>query len=128
MSKVYQHKITNQKKALEQLLYWANDFSYVAYLNPNHYQQGFPHLLAVSNKKAFSGSDFDSLKKGMDEYQGKLLLGHLNYDLKNDVEQLQSSHNTQVPFPELNFFTPDHLIQITDEYWEIESSDSSLLD
>jgi para-aminobenzoate synthetase component 1 len=42
------------------------------------------------------------------------------------VEQLQSLHNAQVPFPELSFFTPDHLIRITDEYWEIESSDPSL--
>lgn len=127
MNNVYRHKITDQKKALEQLLYWANGFSYVAYLNPNQYKQGFPHLIAVSNQKAFSGTDFNSLKNGMDQYKGKLLLGHLTYDLKNDVEQqLQSLHSAQVSFPELSFFTPDHLIRIKDEYWEIESSDPSL--
>lgn len=126
MSKVYQFPIKDQNAALEQLLYWASGFTHFAYLNPNQYTQGFPHLLAVSQHSAFSGNNFQALKNGMDLHKGKLLLGHLNYDLKNDVEQLYSKHPAKVSFPELHFFSPDHLIRLYDEYWEIESEDPAL--
>lgn len=44
--------------------------------------------------------------------QGKWKLGYLTYDLKNEIEQLQSSHVDGLGWPNLHFFVPKRLIVI----------------
>lgn len=38
------------------------------------------------------------------------IVGHLGYDLKNDIEQLHSNHPDFIGFPPIFFFVPEHLI------------------
>ncbi|MEK7256166.1 MAG: anthranilate synthase component I family protein, partial [Bacteroidota bacterium] len=54
---------------------------------------------------------FEALRKFAEETQD-WLFGYLTYDLKNDVENLTSSHFDGIGFPALHFFQPVYLLEI----------------
>ncbi|MFN3317050.1 MAG: chorismate-binding protein, partial [Raineya sp.] len=92
----------------KQLLAWANSFPYFCFLNPNvwegKYPQGsFPKILAVAHQK-FLFSFLDELLPSK-----KWLFGYLGYDLKNQLENLQSHNPATIEFPESLCFEPLHL-------------------
>ncbi len=51
------------------------------------------------------------------------LFGHLGYDLKNEIEQLSSSHPDPVGFPDLYFFEPSVIIRLSEKEIKIEAGD-----
>jgi para-aminobenzoate synthetase component 1 len=42
---------------------------------------------------------------------GKLLMGHIGYDLKNSFEKLESNHPNSIGFPEMLLFEPEVMLQ-----------------
>lgn len=52
------------------------------------------------------------------------LFGHLGYDLKNEIEQLFSSHPDGIGFPDLFFFEPELLIRLSEYEMVIEARDA----
>jgi len=91
------------------MLSWANQFSIFCFLD-NHNYNLLPHsvecILAVSVKRDFStepGSALSDLQKFIDEKKS-WLFGHLGYDLKNEMENLRSSHENYLHFPHTYFF------------------------
>lgn len=99
----------------EKALSWANQFSHFSYLNPNDFSylfDPFPHLLAAGTKKVidFDGKDsFDSLKKYC-QLNKEWLFGYFSYDLKNEIEALESHHIDRMDFPKIYFYQPEHLL------------------
>ncbi|HIC30431.1 MAG TPA: aminodeoxychorismate synthase component I, partial [Flavobacteriaceae bacterium] len=86
----------------------------VVWLDSNNYQQQFSSFDAVLAVDAFTSLQtdylgaFDQLK----EYQTTTkdwIFGYLSYDLKNDVEPLQSQNFDGLHFPDLYFFQPKKL-------------------
>jgi para-aminobenzoate synthetase component 1 len=51
------------------------------------------------------------------------LFGHLGFDLKNEIENLQSTHSDNIQFPDLFFFQPEILIRLNEKEMIIDSSD-----
>lgn len=107
----------NIEKYKDKLLAWAQQFSEVAWLDSNKYEQrysSFDAILAVDALTAIKTDEenaFDNLK----EYQSVTkdwLFGYLSYDLKNDVEQLSSTNFDGLQFPDLYFFQPKKIITI----------------
>ncbi len=49
------------------------------------------------------------------------LFGHLNYDLKNELENLKSEHPDNIGFPEIFFFEPSVLIRLNEHQIIIEA-------
>lgn len=91
---------------------WAEQYPHVAYYNPNdipYPHHGFEHLLAVSSGLALSLKEADAFTNLRQELQKEhpLLCGFLTYDLKNQIEKLQSQHPDHVAFPLLHFFSPE---------------------
>lgn len=100
-----------------QLLYWAQQFDTAVWLDSNEHteQYGqFDALLAVDELSAIktgASQAFDTLK----HYQSKTkdyLFGYMSYDLKNDIEPLQSANFDALEFPELYFFQPKKIFVI----------------
>ncbi len=99
---------------LSKALQFANQYETFCYLNPNSYENGFNHTLAIKAKRKLESNDpnsFESLKK----FQKKSLLpvfGYFAFDLKNQVELLSSENSNQTGFPLISFFEPEVLIHI----------------
>jgi para-aminobenzoate synthetase component 1 len=101
------------------LLAWANRQETAVFLDNNEYpsieEQGWECLAAVGVTDAVAvntGSARQSLRQLRDRNPGKWLLGYLAYDLKNEVEDLSSSHFDALGWPDLFFFCPETVVGI----------------
>lgn len=68
-------------------------------------------VLAIGSQSSIKTGYKDAFKK-LKNFQNKhrdFLFGHLNYDLKNDIEDLSSSHEDHIGFHDLYFFQPKKL-------------------
>ncbi|WP_448528890.1 anthranilate synthase component I family protein [Raineya sp.] len=92
-----------------EVLAWATKFEYVCLLNPNEWQKknypcgSWQKMLAVSNE-CLSVSFLDE-KLPPNEW----IFGYLGYDLKNQIETLQSQNLDVLAFPESLCFIPQWL-------------------
>lgn len=100
----------------EKVLQWACSYEYCTYFNPNQIKEypfaSFKNFIAVATNNAicFNGvNDFELLDNYLKRNQD-WLIGHLAYDLKNQIEKLNSNHESTVDFGLGCFFVPDHLI------------------
>jgi len=100
------------------MLNWANRFNICCLLDNQQYD--LPHhryecLLAAGAShilSAAAGNAFDQLKHFYNT-QRDWLFGHLGYDLKNELEPLHSRLPDQISFPDLFFFVPEIIVQLT---------------
>lgn len=102
----------------QQALGWANSHSHVAYLDNNQFTNypdpSFECLIAagmLSHLQCDVGNAFKQLR----EYQQQTndwLFGYLGYDLKNEIERLESKLPDGTGFADLHFFQPEHLITL----------------
>jgi para-aminobenzoate synthetase component 1 len=120
---------TFKKKAL----LWANTFDICACLDSNDYpdQYGkFDFLLAVGQTALLNlktGNAFEQLKSFY-ELNKTWIFGLLGYDLKNEIERLESDNNDNLHFPDLFFFVPQHLISVKDKEVIVIKGRAEILD
>ncbi|MES1221052.1 MAG: anthranilate synthase component I family protein [Bacteroidota bacterium] len=107
------------------MLNWAQQFSIFCLLD-NHQYQIEPHtiecMLAAGYKRIISAGDQNSLKALQEFINNKpsWLFGHLNYDLKNEIADLTSSHTDHIRFPDFFFFEPEIIIRLGTNFLTIE--------
>ncbi len=100
----------------EQAIVWANQFRVFCVLDSNNYQHknysGKEWILAVDAIEEISENKnaFDALKKFSKD---KNVFGFLSYDLKNEIEKLESNKVDGLKFPLLYFFKPRYIFEIT---------------
>ena len=100
------------KKAL---LLWADHHVEVVFLDSNNYYQrhsNFEAVLAVDALTAIrtdAHQAFDDLA-AYRQSTNDWIFGYLGYDLKNDVERLESNNFDGLGFPDLYFFQPKKII------------------
>ncbi|WP_395078043.1 anthranilate synthase component I family protein [Flavobacterium sp.] len=119
------HKtILNQNKFKTQLLNWAQQFREIVFLDSNNYPQQYSSYDCILAVDAFTSiktdcyNAFDDLK----QYQSQSrdwLFGYLSYDLKNNIEDLQSNNFDGLHFPDLFFFQPKKLFLLKGNQLEI---------
>lgn len=87
------------------LLEYAKHFSHATILNSNSYEDkyGKYELLA-----AFGAYQFIDSKEGFNKqkFESNWWFGHFQYDLKNQLEKLESKNPSRVNFGDLSFFEP----------------------
>jgi para-aminobenzoate synthetase component I len=110
--------ITDFTIVKQKVLTWANQFGILCFLDNHQYPSGtnsIECILAAGAKSYVScdaGNALNALQQFIDKEQG-WLFGHMNYDLKNETEQLTSSHPDYIKFSDLFFFRPQLLIRLT---------------
>ncbi|MFO7977728.1 MAG: anthranilate synthase component I family protein [Bacteroidales bacterium] len=118
MERVYKTFPASSKafKAQQALRWGGLHFEVCCYLNSNHHtQQNYPaydQLLAIGAAEtmpAGSSDAFEDLKNFSDKHQD-WLFGYLSYDLKNQLEDLDSSNHDGLGFAQIHFFRPVILI------------------
>lgn len=98
------------------VLRWAQQFDEFVWLDSNAHQNSytsFDALLAVDGLTGIS-TDHHNAFEDVKAYQSQVndwIFGYLSYDLKNDVEALESQNFDGLEFPELYFFQPKKIIQ-----------------
>jgi para-aminobenzoate synthetase component 1 len=99
------------------MLSWCNRFNICSFLDNHHYQlPGHSYECLVgcgvtASVQANAGDAFSSLQTFLDQ-QNDWCFGHLGYDLKNETEQLISSHENKIGFADLYFFVPEYVFQL----------------
>jgi para-aminobenzoate synthetase component 1 len=121
---IHKH-ISNPAAFKKQLLVWAQQHREVVFMDSNLYPQeysSFDCLLAVD---AFTSikTDFHNAFEDLKQYQQTTrdwLFGYLTYDLKNDIEELQSANFDGLEFPDLFFFQPKKIFSLKGNQLEIQ--------
>jgi para-aminobenzoate synthetase component I len=102
-----------------QMLSWLNRFNICCFLDNQHYD--LPHQSieclaaagAVHLLKLNAGNAFQELQQFYHQHND-WLFGHLSYDLKNETEGLTSNHFDGIGFPDLCFFVPAIVLQLSE--------------
>jgi para-aminobenzoate synthetase component I len=132
--------ITNFKEIKAKVLSWIQQFSTFCFLD-NHQYQIPPHsmecLLGAGLKRSLrvpaaslqtiNPTALDQLQSFRGQQANSWLFGHLGYDLKNEIEQLSSSHPDPIGFPDLFFFEPEVVIRMTESEMTIEADHPALV-
>lgn len=108
----------------KQLLFWANSYCEVVFLDSNSYPQkysSFDCVLAVDEFTSIK-TDHHNAFEDLKQYQSQTkdwLFGYLSYDLKNDIEDLHSANFDGLDFPDLYFFQPKKLFILNGNQLEL---------
>jgi para-aminobenzoate synthetase component I len=116
------------------LLAWANQFPTAVYLDNNNYPSiglsSWEVLVAVSTEfrgiALPAGRAFEALEQLRAAHPHQWLFGYLGYDLKNEVENLQSNLFDGLGWPDMLFFVPDVVVGIRAQQLEIVHSEIPL--
>lgn len=101
------------------MLNWCNQFNICAFLDNHQYhlpQHSYECLVgcgSVASVQAQAGNALVHLKLFIEQHK-EWCFGHLGYDLKNETEPLQSKHPDRIGFPDLFFFIPKYVIQLSE--------------
>lgn len=117
--------IANPKLFKEQLLSWAQQFREVVFLDSNSYPQQYSSFDCILAVDAFTSlkTDYYNAFEDLKQYQQNTkdwLFGYLSYDLKNDIESLQSNNFDGLNFPDLFFFQPKKVFILKGNELEIQ--------
>lgn len=124
-----QHLPSFKQKALK----WAAAAEVCCILDSNGYTDRyskFDLLIAVGVREeinARSAFKFDELKAFYDQHKA-WMFGLLSYELKNEVEELESHNPDRLGFPGLFFFVPKYLISIKGDDAEVLLGGTEIID
>jgi para-aminobenzoate synthetase component 1 len=109
----------------QQLVAWGQQFREITFLDSNSFFDEFSSFDCVLAVDAFTSikTDYHNAFEDLKQYQQTTkdwLFGYLSYDLKNDVEQLQSNNYDGLDFPDLFFFQPKKVFLLKGNQLEIQ--------
>ena len=108
------------------MLHWVNQFSVCCFLDNNQYD--FP----LHSRECLAGAGLHSSTQDAVNHklphlrdflglQDDWVFGHLSYDLKNEIHNLQSSLEDKTGFAELFFFIPVYVLQLDQKQLQVGS-------
>jgi len=104
----------------QSFVHWAKDYDHFAWLDSNNYKESlgsYQAILAVGAMSEFC-MDYSGAFDGLKSYRNEIndwLFGYLGYDLKNDIEGLESENHDGLGFPDIRFYQPERLVLIQSE-------------
>lgn len=109
----------------QQLVAWGQQFREITFLDSNSFSNEYSSFDCVLAVDAFTSmkTDYHNAFEDLKQYQQTTkdwLFGYLSYDLKNDVEHLQSNNYDGLDFPDLFFFQPKKLFLLKGNQLEIK--------
>jgi len=118
-------QIENPTQFKQQLLAWAQQFREVVFLDSNDYPEHYSSYDCLLAVDAFTSikTDYHNAFEDLKQYQQVTkdwLFGYLSYDLKNNIEPLQSRNFDGLDFPDLFFFQPKKVLLLSGNQLEIQ--------
>ncbi|HEY4876731.1 MAG TPA: anthranilate synthase component I family protein [Puia sp.] len=102
------------------MLNWVNPFNIFCFLDNHQYQSSYHSyecLLAagaIDVLQLNSGDAFKQLREFSDKHSD-WMFGHFGYDLKNEIEDLSSKNEDNIGFPDMFFFIPEIIIELSND-------------
>ncbi|RYU91714.1 anthranilate synthase component I family protein [Mucilaginibacter terrigena] len=123
-------EVTDVALFKQKALAWAAKFDTLCYLDSNSFNDPygkFDTIIAIGAKAELTTNAGDAFAQlsGFKNANSGWITGFLGYDLKNEVENLQSNNTDHLDFPDLYFFAPEILISITGNTVEIIGEQAS---
>ncbi len=118
MRKKLDIKITNIEEFKSKLLIAGKKYKSFVLLDSNNYTQEkisnytyyeFDFLAGIGSVKEINTESFESLSD-FNKQNNDWFFGYLTYDLKNELEDLESKNPDNLFFPKLHFFIPEIVI------------------
>lgn len=111
--------VKNIPELKTQMLNWANRFSICCFMDSNDYKDTYHQydcIVAAGASKVLdvSGDIFTSINNFYSE-NNDWIFGHLGYDLKNKIEELESNHENKIGFPDTFFFIPEIVLILKED-------------
>ena len=113
----------------EKVLNWLQRFDTFCFLD-NHQYQIPPHsqecLVAAGRRASLNvqpGPVLAQLRNFISQHKNSWLFGHINYDLKNELEALSSRHTDPIGYPCVYFFKPSVVLHLNEHELKIEAND-----
>ncbi|MCT4602173.1 MAG: aminodeoxychorismate synthase component I [Marinifilum sp.] len=116
MRKQLTFHISNPCRFKEQLLFWSKKFQYVSILDSHEANQKINSKAEYNTYELVAGIDALQIVEPIQKFFSELTeaikqvndwwFGYFGYDLKNEIEELQSENQDNLEFPEMNFFRP----------------------
>lgn len=109
----------------QQLVEWGQQFREIIFLDSNSFSNEYSSFDCVLAADAFTSikTDYHNAFEDLKQYQQTSkdwLFGYLAYDLKNNVEHLESNNFDGLDFPDLFFFQPKKLFLLKGNQLEIQ--------
>jgi para-aminobenzoate synthetase component I len=118
--------IDDFNKTKQQMLHWVSQFSVCCFLDNNQYD--FPlHSRECLAGAGLHSSTQDSVNHNLSNLREFLglhddwVFGHLSYDLKNEIDNLQSSLQDKTGFSNLFFFIPEYVLLLEEKKLQVGS-------
>ncbi len=125
----YSFSITDSIETKQQMLNWANQFNICCFLDNHQYQSSasvVECMVACGVTAALpSNASLSTLDTFINTHKNKWIFGHLGYDIKNQIENLHSTHPDSIQFPDLFFFVPACILSLKEQTLFIEVYDGS---
>ncbi|MFM6954093.1 MAG: aminodeoxychorismate synthase component I [Sphingobacteriaceae bacterium] len=118
--------LSKPKEFKRKALQWANQFDTACYLDSNEYPANYSKFEAFiaagleEELRASSGTALAQIEAFI-KNQDRIIPGFLSYDLKNELEALESNNPDYLHFPDAYFFKPKHILTISGQEVEIRS-------
>jgi para-aminobenzoate synthetase component 1 len=118
--------LSNLEEFKLKALHWANTFETACYFDSNEYPSKyskFECLIAAGVEDELKANIGNALAQ-IDAFvknQDRIIPGFLSYDLKNELEVLESKNPDYLHFPDAYFFKPHHHLTISRQEVEISS-------
>ena len=99
------------------------DFDSFSELNFQGKTIKFSKVLGLGRHSSFTTSsdvDFDALRLWL-SHKHDLVFGFLSYDLRNELEDLESSNQDLIGFSTIHLVVPEHVLVLTEKGWECYS-------
>lgn len=107
---------------IDRLKVLLDQWDYVYFYNSNGHGPGY---IALANKTGAicRSESIQLLRSWLAEHSSEWVFGYFGYDLKNQLEDLESRNHDSIGMDESFFFVPEVLIRITDD-WEVISGNA----
>jgi len=110
----------------QRMLNWVNQFSICCFMDSHDYADKYHKYdcIAAAGAYKFFSENNDTLSKLKDfckANKNEWIFGHLGYDLKNEIENLQSKHLNKIGFPDIYFFIPEVVLYLNNDKLTIHS-------
>lgn len=107
------------------MLSWSNRFNICSFLDNHQYHSTYQTvecLVAAGAAQSFRAEkNILPQLKDFCSHHSDWLFGHINYELKNEIENLQSAHPEHIGFPTIFFFQPQIVLSLKDKELTISS-------